>query len=833
MSLAPSAFADRTLEAAGVGGWEMDIATGTLRWSSVTFRIHEVEPPHTPPLSEALDFYPPEARPLVADAVAQAIAHGTPWDLELPFITARGRHIWVRACGRAERDGDRTIKLVGAFEDITARHELAQRAERLSVVARQMTNGVIITDAQGLTEWVNDAFCRLTGFTLDEMRGHKPGHLLQGPETDPATSATMRARLARGEGFEVEIVNYTKQREAYWMAITCTPLQDASGALTGFIAVESDITARHRAEQEVQRLLAEQQRAEALLRDVLEALPSAVSAYDPDLRLILTNSAYAAMFPLAAPFAQPGTPLEALLRQAAQAGQYPEAGDSPGERDAWVAARLARHKVPSPAHTLALPEGRFVLASESRSESGNLVCVRMDTTELQQAEAALRIQAEQDPLTHLANRSCLMAALEQQLAPAVAGLADAGALLLFDVDHFKQINDTLGHDVGDAVLIEVGARLRARARTNDVAARLGGDEFAVLLPGLGDEAALAARATGLLSALTQPMQIGGRQLDITISAGVTRYPADAADALTLMKNADLALYEAKRQGRARWSAFRPEQAVELARHTRIATALRAALGQGGIQVALQPKRLLRGGHAGFEALARWHDGTHWVPPAAFIPVAEATGLITPLGTAVLDAALARVRALRDLGHSPGRVAVNVTGPQLLHADFVTDITALLFRHGLSPADLELEITETVLIGRAAEQIEKTLRALRALGVALALDDFGTGFASLAHLSRLPIDRLKIDRSFVAEIGQGGRGGVIARTVVGLARSLGMESVAEGVETDEQLAFLREEGCDAAQGYLFSRPLLSLEEACAYLRTATEAAAGRLVRLRGA
>jgi len=812
-----SNFANRVLEAAGIGGWELDVATEALHWSRLTFLIHEVEPGHQPGLAEGLDFYPPEARPIIAQAVQDALHHGTPWDLELPFVTARGRRLWVRACGLVERLDGRTVKLTGSFEDITARRELTERADRLSLVVRQMTNAVIIADAHGLIEWVNDAFCRLTGYGLDELRGRKPGHVLQGPETDPATVRRMRESLARGEGFEVEIVNYTRQRQPYFMAITCTPLRDAGGTLTGFIAVESDISARREAEREAQRLLTEQRRAEALLRDVLEALPSAVSAYDRNDRLILTNPAYARIFPLTAPFAQPGQPLEAMVRLAVAAGQYPEAGPTPAERDAWIAARLALGREPGPARTLALPGGRCVLASESRSESGNLVCVRMDTTELQQAEAALRRQAEQDPLTLLANRACLLAALDRRLALAADNPAEVGALLIFDVDHFKQINDTLGHDVGDAVLIEVAARLRKRSRANDVAARLGGDEFAVLLPGLRDVDTLAARATEIQAALAEPMAIAGRWLEITISAGMTRYPADGGDAQTLLKNADLALYEAKRTGRARWCDFRAEQAAELARHTRIATALRSALASDALQVAFQPKRLLQGGHAGFEALARWHDGADWVPPSEFIPVAEANGLITPLGTTVLDAALARVRALRDLGHEPGRVAVNVTGPQLLHAEFVADVSARLQRHGLGPADLELEITETVLIGRAADQIEKTLRELRALGITLALDDFGTGFASLANLSRLPIDRLKIDRSFVAEIGLGGRGGVIARTVIGLARSLGMESVAEGVETAAQLAFLKAEGCDAAQGYLFSRPILSLDATSTYLR----------------
>jgi PAS domain S-box-containing protein len=482
MDMAPAAFADRILETAGIGGWEFDVLAGRLLWSALTFRIHEVDPSAQPDLEGALDFYAPEARPVIAKAVQDAIDGGTPWNLELPFITARGRRLWVRACGQAVRAGGRTVKLVGAFEDITERRDLAERAGRLSVVARQMTNAVIMTDADGLTLWVNDAFCRLTGFTIAEVRGRKPGAFLQGPATDPATVRHMAACLARGEGFEVEIVNYNKLRVPYRMAVTCTALRDEAGALTGFIAVESDITARRAAEEEVRRQSAERHRAEALLRDVLEALPSAVTAYDSHERLILTNRSYAAMFPIAAQFATPGRRLEEIIRQAAEAGQYSACGAAGEEREAWVAETLRQTRQTGITHTLALSGGRFVLARESRSETGNLVCVRTDTTELQQAEAALRTLAEQDSLTGLANRACLLAALERQLGRAVADDGAGGALLLFDVDHFKQINDTLGHDAGDGVLVELAGRLRAHIRGGDVAARLGGTSLPCCCP---------------------------------------------------------------------------------------------------------------------------------------------------------------------------------------------------------------------------------------------------------------------------------------------------------------------------------------------------------------
>jgi len=555
-----------------------------------------------------------------------------------------------------------------------------------------------------------------------------------------------------------------------------------------------------------------------------------VTAYDQDERFILANRAHSEMFPITARLTTPGRRYEEVLRLAGAHGQYPDAGSSEAEHEAWIAVQLAAHRNPGSPRTMHLQGDRFVLARERRSDSGNLVCVRSDTTDLMRAKEHLRVQAERDGMTGLANRAAFLATLEDALAAPTAAFGAGGAVLLLDIDYFKQINDTLGHDVGDALLAEVAARLRANLRGSDLPARLGGDEFGVVMPGLTEPQTLARRMEAIHLALSTPAELAGRHFPVSLSIGVTVFPADGSDAARLLKTADLALYEAKRSGRGRWAAFRPEQAEALDTQVRVADALRRALAHDELAVALQPKRRLRGGHAGFEALARWHDGTRWVPPAEFIPVAEETSQIAPLGRAVMQAALARIRELRDQGLDPGRVAVNVTGPQLLDSHFVAETLAALRRHDLRPADLELELTETVLLGRAAERIAAVLHAFADLGVTLALDDFGTGYASLAHLSRLPIDRLKIDRSFVSEIGQGGTGGVIARTVVSLAHSLGMEAIAEGIETAEQLAFLDTAGCDTGQGYLFSRPLLTLAEAADYLRKQDHAAATTTARL---
>jgi len=1478
-------IAETVLEAAGIGGWDLEVATGRLTWTAITFQIYELDPPHAPPVADALNFYPPEARPLVQAAIQAAIDTGAKWDIETPLVTARGRHRWVRSWGLPVQQNGQTIRLVGAFQDVTDRHELNARTRRLTVIAGQMTNIVFTTDRSGRIDWVNGALTRLTGHTLEEAIGRMPGDLLQGPLTDPATLRLMAQGITDGTGFDVEIVNYSKAGEPLWMSVTCSPLREPDGTISAFISVQTDISARraaeeaaraeaaereraelllrdvldtlpisvsvfdaenrfvlvnrayremfpvtagflvagrkleeamrlgvehgqyghvpadeagreawiarhmeffrsptgvartlhmangrvmqvrerrsengtlvsvrtdttemHAAEATARREAAERGRAEALLQDVLDALPNAITAYDSDDRLVMSNRRFAEMFPIAARFATPGRTHAEIVRLAAEAGQYADApadaaareawltewqhelrrgtvhemrlpgdrivelresrsqtgnrvtvrtditdlklaharanaesaerarsaallrevveavpsaiaafdrderliltnpadaaqlsrppaysalGESldtlirlavsqgnfpdvpaePAEREAWITqllaylrdsggasrsmrlgdgrnvhvrasrsesgnlvvirtditellraqallhdvleampsavvaydpdervilanmalgkmapmltgvtaaamrladvlrlgadggyftdlpappaaqdvwldellvyfrnaagvprtlrvsegrsvqvrsrrsatgnlvvvssditelvatqallrdvmdalpsavvafgpderivltnranaafsppgvsfanagnrledgvrlavargyfadapeapeareawtasyiaylresggmprtmrlssgpivqvrtlrsdtgnlvvvrhditellaaqamlrdvmdtlpsavmaydrdeklvlwnraaaellpetaayaavgrslgemvrfssasgayldvgtaeadrsrwipAILAAYRASSGARTLRMRDGRFLTALERRSESGNLVCVRTDTTDLKRAEQHLRWQAERDPLTKLHNRNFFLTALDQALAKVAHCTADGlpqslanaplpdkdagGVLLMLDIDYFKQINDTLGHDMGDALLVEIAARLRLYLRDGgEGAARLGGDEFGVVISGLTEPTAVMARIDGLHAALSAPAELGGRRTPVEISMGATMFPADGTDATKLLKNADLALYEAKRRGRGRWTPFRPEQAAALEQHVRMADSLRQALSRQPFTVALQPKRRLRDGtHAGFEALARWHDGAGWVPPAEFIQVAEDTGLIRPLGRAIMAAALARIREIRDQGLQPGRVALNVTGPQLLDPHFIEQTLAALRQHGLAPADLELELTGAGLFGRASERIDGVLRDVSNLGITLALDNFGTGDASLAHLTRLPIDRLKIDRSFVDGIGRAGPGSVIARTVISLARSLGMESIAKGVETAEQRAFLAIAGCDVAQGYLICRPLLTTADAIAYL-----------------
>jgi diguanylate cyclase (GGDEF)-like protein/PAS domain S-box-containing protein len=825
-----SSSADFMLEVAGIGAWCLEISGDrtSLSWSRLTKDIHEVAPDYEPNLTDALAFYPPEARAVLEPAIAAAVRDGRAWDLELPLVTAKGRRIWTRARGRVLARDAATVRLVGTFEDITARRQHALELERLTVVVRQMTNAAILTDREGRTQWVNAAFTRLTGYTLEEMAGRKPGELLQGPDTNRAEVARVSAAIRAGEAVEAELLNYHRDGTPYWIAVVISPVRNAAGELTGFVAIESDVTARRRAEAAAARELERRAAAETLLLDVIDSLPSAVIAYDADERFLLANRAYAAMFPALRPHLVPGATLRDIHAAKLATGLYvheiaPDATEE--EKQAWLDRWLASIRAAGASRVFRNHDGRWLQARERRSESGTLVCVRTDITRLKRAEQRSRRRAEQDELTGLANRSLLFSRLADHTR--MRRSRDAGCCLItFDIDHFKSINDSLGHDAGDRLLKTVARRLARVVRSTDTVARLGGDEFAVILPDVVTAQAAQRFLSRLTSAVVKPVTIASRAVPLSLSLGAAFFPMDADTPDALYRAADSALYEAKRQGRGRWAFFDGSLKAMLERQAKLSDQLRSAIVEGRIGIKLQPQmRLSDGTHVGFEVLARWECDDESIGPSEFIAVAEETGLIVPLGALVLRSALGTVRRMLDRGLDPGRIAVNVAAAQLLAPDFVTSVRGLCGEIGVGTERLEIEVTETVLLDRSTDRIAQVLAELRALGVVIALDDFGTGYASLSHLQRFPVQRLKIDKRFVADIGSETAHALIARTVISLARGLKMESVAEGVETVAQARQLEALGCDIGQGYLISPPLSS-DAAIRWLETARTAATVR-------
>ena len=536
--------------------------------------------------------------------------------------------------------------------------------------------------------------------------------------------------------------------------------------------------------------LADPSDPQALYALVIEQLPQGLSMFDSADRLLVWNRRWRDIWQLPDSLCQPGVTFDEIIAAshgAVSINDEVTASHDPGQ--AYRRRRLWR-----------LDDQRIIEVTVTRLASGALLALHEDVTLPHQARQREAHLARHDSLTGLPNRAHLAEQLATQLPRTARG--DELALLLLDLDRFKNVNDTLGHALGDALLCQVAQRLRAHVREGDLVARLGGDEFAVLQTGSGQPAAATTLAQRLIEVLSQPFELDGHQGHIGCSVGIALAPFDGDTAEVLLKNADLAMYRAKGAGRGVLRFFEPEMDARLQRRRRLETDLRRAVAQGEFVLAYQAQVALPGFEVvGVEALVRWDHPTQGrISPLDFIPLAEETGLILPLGLWVLQ------QACRDAVGWPAhvRVAVNLSPVQFSSRTLVADVMGALAAAGLAPQRLALEITEAVLM-HDVDQALQVMQALRQLGVRTALDDFGTGYSSLSYLRRFPFDKIKIDRSFVVDLAQGNSAACIIKAISALAAGLGMSTIAEGVETLEQLQAVQAAGCSEVQGYLFSQP----------------------------
>jgi diguanylate cyclase (GGDEF)-like protein len=454
-----------------------------------------------------------------------------------------------------------------------------------------------------------------------------------------------------------------------------------------------------------------------------------------------------------------------------------------------------------------MPNGSIIEVRRGSLPDGGFVQTFTDVTKRSRAEAdAIRLSSE-DPLTGLPNRRIFRSLLDQisQETPAIDGGQPAAefAVLFLDLDRFKSINDTLGHQIGDLLLQEIAQRLKRSVSANEVLARLGGDEFAVVVPTVESRPALEALASRMIEAAQKPFEIGGHRIRSGISIGIAIGPCDGANCDELLIAADLALYAVKAQGRGSYKFYHAAMNRELKERRQLEIDLREAIEQNELELYYQPILNLRSNViTGFEALARWrHPVNGMVPPTVFIPIAEDTGLIQPLGEWALR------EACRSAAHWPSNlnIAVNLSPVQFSAPNLSEVVRHVLAETGLEPHRLELEITEGVFMANN-ESTLSTLRQLKQLGARISLDDFGTGYSSLSYLRSFPFDKIKVDRSFVSDLGEGTEHVVIVQAVVSIARALGMTTLAEGIETVGQHEFLAALDCDEGQGYLFSPPV---------------------------
>jgi diguanylate cyclase (GGDEF)-like protein/PAS domain S-box-containing protein len=456
-----------------------------------------------------------------------------------------------------------------------------------------------------------------------------------------------------------------------------------------------------------------------------------------------------------------------------------------------------------------IEDSRAAIHDRQGLETGSVIVFR-DVSVARAMSQQMAHSAEHDFLTGLPNRMLLNDRISQAIVSAHRNVKSL-AVLFLDLDGFKHINDSLGHPVGDLLLQSIAKRLVLCSRASDTVSRQGGDEFVVLLSETqqSDHASIAARR--MLESVAEPHSIGEHELHVTVSIGVSVFPEDGLDAETLLKNADTAMYQAKEHGRNSYQYFKPAMNARAVERQSIEESLRRALERREFALHYQPKiNCKTGAITGAEALIRWtHPTRGMVPPALFIPVAEDSGLILPIGNWVLREACEQARAWVDAGLPVATMAVNVSAIEFRNDNFLDGLFAILRETELNPSSLELELTESVLM-KNAESAASILKTLRTSGVQVAIDDFGTGYSSLSYLRKFPIDALKIDQSFVRLITPAGDDASIVTAVIGMAQSLKLRVVAEGVETREESAFLQAHECDEAQGYYFSRPVPALQ-----------------------
>ncbi|HIV69914.1 MAG TPA: EAL domain-containing protein, partial [Candidatus Aquabacterium excrementipullorum] len=709
--------------------------------------------------------------------------------------------------------------------------EISQKAreseQQLRSVVDHTVDGIIVIAEDGSIVSVNQALCRMFGRGEIAMVGQHLSLLLPAAATaaEAAPGAGVDAFLKTqhvgliGLGRRAEGRRANGQRFPVDLAIS-TMTQDGQTQYIGIVRDLSDQAAAELAVIEAQRQLNE---VDEMRRVIVHHAPYAILMLNRHGVIQTVNPAGEALL---------GYRLNELIGQSTTQRFFDP--DEVSERAHMLALRLnqpvselnvlthlAEESPGLPSEwTLVRADGRPLVAeisvTELHDEVGNLtgyLAMAQDVTLRREAENQLQHMAMHDALTALPNRNML----QDQLKAAMVAADREGhamALMFLDLDRFKKINDSLGHHIGDSVLIEVARRLRTAMRTSDIVARLGGDEFVILLPQLAEAADGARVAQKVLDLFTEPLRVGPHELRVTPSVGLVIYPQHGSDAITLMRHADLAMYRAKNNGRNRIQVYSDQMESPTADTLVLENDLYKALERNELRLHYQPQFDCASGQiTGAEALLRWEHKGKLVSPAEFIPLAEESGLIVEMGEWVLREACAKAQAWRARTGWPLRIAVNLSAVQLDQPGIAATVAQALVETGLPPTALELEITESVVV-RESLRAADILTELRALGVSIAIDDFGVGYSSFAYLRELPVDRFKLDRSFLSSVPQSEGDSRLAAALIAMAHRLEVGIVAEGVETEEQNAFLRDHGCDEAQGYHLGRPMK--EEAFAAL-----------------
>ncbi|OHC64973.1 MAG: hypothetical protein A3H93_12300 [Rhodocyclales bacterium RIFCSPLOWO2_02_FULL_63_24] len=721
-------------------------------------------------------------------------------DLDRLYWRADHTEFWGHLTGKRFHDASgEEIGLVGVIADITERRkaeEAVRESERkYRLLFEQANDGIFLLDETGFVD-CNQHGARMYGLTMDQVIGRSPAHLSPERQPDGRLATQVAAEkidaAMRGEIPRFEWMSMRADGTPFDVEVTLSRVE--IGGRTYVQSIERDISERKRAEID--------------LRIAATAFESHEGMFITDTAgvILRVNRSFSEITGYSAEEAVGQTPR--LLNSGRHDAAFFAAMTQCVERSGtWQGEIWNRRKSGE-----VYPEWLMVTAvKDDVGRATHYVGTFTDITSRKTAEDEIRNLAFYDPLTRLPNRRLLLDRLQQALAASTRS-ARYGALLFIDLDNFKTLNDTLGHDIGDLLLQQVAQRLSGCVREGDTVARLGGDEFVVMLEDLSndpEEAATQVETVGekILLTLNQTYHLARYEYHNTPSIGVTLFADHEGTMDELLKRADLAMYQAKAAGRNTLRFFDPEMQAVVNTRAALEAGLREAVRQDQFILYYQAQVTGEGRLTGAEALLRWrHPERGLVSPLEFIPLAEDTGLILPLGHWVLQTACAQLSAWAgrpEMAHLT--IAVNVSVRQFRHRDFVDQVLAILDHTGANPQRLKLELTESLLVDDVEDVIAK-MAALKARGVGFSLDDFGTGYSSLSYLKRLPLDQLKIDQGFVRDILIDPNDAAIAEMVVALAASLGLAVLAEGVETEAQREFLSRQGCHAYQGYLFGRPL---------------------------
>jgi diguanylate cyclase (GGDEF)-like protein/PAS domain S-box-containing protein len=669
--------------------------------------------------------------------------------------------------------------------------------ELLMRAVEQSPFGIVVMDLQGRAEYCNHSFTRMTGYTLDDIGGDN-AQAWNAVEACRAAYQQLLASQTPGESWSADCENRRKDGSRYWERQMASTLRDADGQHTHLIVVKQDISERRHKRDAYERTRHLQEQAlvsssNGIMITRSDAEDHSIVYVNPAFERITGYTAEEVIgregrFLVRDDLAQPALEhIRNALRE---------------KREGQATLRNYRKD-----GTLFWNELHIAPVRDLTGESiTHFVSVITDVSERVQYQQALEYQANHDSLTGLANRNLLTDRIEQAIAWARRNNHVIGVMLL-DLDHFKRINDASGHAVGDALLKEVANRLRNCVRETDTVARLGGDEFVVILTDLPEPDDVDHIAEKVLGVLARPIELVGRDVQVTASIGLALYPRDGDHGEVLLRYADMAMYRVKEHGRNSVRQFAPEMGSAAISRLDMEAAMRRGLERGEFVLHYQPKiDLATERTVGVEALVRWqHPQIGLVHPIEFIRLAEETGLILPLGEWVLEEACRQQARWASQGLGDLHVAVNMSARQFRQDDLSDRIAAVMVRTGANPRQMVLELTESMVM-QDVDTTRMTLLALKQLGVALSLDDFGTGYSSLSYLRRFPIDELKIDRSFINDIHTNEDDAAIAAAIVAMGRSLGLAVVAEGVERREQASLLATMGCQQVQGYLYARPM---------------------------